>query len=186
MVATMCELSGPSISDIGSGEASIGYPIRNAQVYILDEFQQPAPIGTPGQLHIGGIGLARGYLNRPDLTSEKFIPNMLSRVAGERLYKTGDLARYMPDGKVEFLGRIDHQVKIRGFRVELGEIESRLVEHPAVQAAVVVAVEPEPGQKRLVAYIVARPQNGDDLLAGEGESESPSKESNLARPARLS
>ena len=175
VVATMCELSGPSISDIGSGEASIGYPIRNAQVYILDEFQQPAPIGTPGQLHIGGIGVARGYLNRPDLTSEKFIPNMLSRAAGERLYKTGDLARYMPDGKVEFLGRIDHQVKIRGFRVELGEIESRLVEHPAVQTAAVVTVEPEPGQKRIVAYIVARPQNGGDLLSGEGESESPSK-----------
>ena len=99
---------------------------------LLDINLEPVPIGVPGELHIGGAGLARGYLNRPDLTAEKFIPNPYTDREGERLYKTGDLARYLPDGNIEFLGRIDHQVKIRGFRIELGEIEVNLKDHPQI------------------------------------------------------
>jgi amino acid adenylation domain-containing protein len=117
----------------------IGRPIANAQIYILDKSYNPVPVGTAGELHIGGEGLSRGYLNRPDLTAEKFIPNPFSEEPGERLYKTGDLARYLGDGNIEFLGRIDNQVKIRGFRIETGEIESILREHPYVNDAVVLA-----------------------------------------------
>ncbi|MHC5823564.1 MAG: non-ribosomal peptide synthetase, partial [Nostoc sp.] len=113
----------------------IGRPINNTQIYLLDQDLQPVPIGVSGELHIGGDGLARGYLNRPDLTAEKFIPNSFSDKSAARLYKTGDLARYLPNGNIEYLGRIDHQVKLRGFRIELGEIETRLTQHPSVGEA---------------------------------------------------
>lgn len=138
--------------------APIGRPIANTQIYILDSQLQPVPIGASGELHIGGAGLADGYLNRPELTAEKFIPHPHSDQPGARLYKTGDLARYLPDGNIEFLGRIDHQVKIRGFRIELGEIEAVLNQHPAVKQSVTIAREDIPGDRRLVAYIVPQHQ----------------------------
>ena len=132
----------------------IGRPIANTQIYILDKHLQPVPIGVPGELHIGGAGLARGYLNRPQLTQEKFIPNPFSTNPSSRLYKTGDLARYLPDGNIEYLGRIDHQVKVRGFRIELGEIEAVLNQHPSVHSVVVTTRVDTLGHQRLVAYIV--------------------------------
>ncbi len=143
-----------------SGSVPIGRAIINTQLYILDVHLRPVPIGVSGELYIGGAGVARGYLNRPELTAERFIPNPFSHKPGDHLYKTGDLARYLPDGNIEFLGRVDHQVKIRGFRIELGEIEAVLSQHPAVGEVVVVArdAEPEPGHKRLVAYVV--PEEG--------------------------
>jgi amino acid adenylation domain-containing protein len=148
----------------------IGRPIANTQAYILDRHLQPVPIGVPGELYIGGLGLARGYLNLPELTQEKFIPNPFKNAGGSsqeaerhgdtRFYKTGDLVRYLPDGNIEFLGRIDHQVKIRGFRIELGEIETVLRQHPDILTCVVTTYEDQSG-KRLVAYVV--PQNGITL-----------------------
>jgi aspartate racemase len=132
----------------------IGRPIANTQVYLLSDDLNPVAVGEIGELYTGGDGLARGYLAAPDLTAEKFIPNPFSQVPGGRLYKTGDRARYRPDGSIEFLGRIDQQVKIRGFRIELGEIEATLETHPDVRAAVAVAREDSRGDKQLIAYIV--------------------------------
>ena len=137
-----------------SGLISIGHCIANTEVYILDRHLQPVPVGVPGELHIGGAGLARGYLNRPELTQDKFIPNPFSHKEGARLYKTGDLARYLSDGSIEYLGRIDFLVKVRGFRIELGEIEAVLSQDPGVLQTVVIAREDVPGDRRLVAYVV--------------------------------
>ena len=137
-------------------EPTIGSPIANSQVYILDAYQQQVPIGVPGELYIGGAGLGRGYLNRPELTAERFIPNPFNKEISSqksKLYKTGDLVCYLPDGNLRFLGRIDHQVKIRGFRIELGEIEVILGSHPQVQKVVVMARDDASGHKILVAYI---------------------------------
>ena len=133
----------------------IGSPISNTAVYILDANLNPVPIGVAGELYIAGRGLARGYLNQPAQTAERFIPNPFSDAQSARMYKTGDRARYLPDGNVEFLGRIDHQVKIRGFRVEMGEIEFILKQHSEIRDCVVIAREDEPGHKRLTGYIVA-------------------------------
>jgi amino acid adenylation domain-containing protein len=136
----------------------IGYPIPNTKVYLMDDQLQLVPVGVPGELHISGAGLARGYLNRPDLTAERFIPNPFSDKPESRLYKTGDLARYLPDGNIEFLGRIDYQVKVRGFRIELGEIEEVLNQHPGLQDTVVVArEETQVSGSKLVAYVVPSP-----------------------------
>ncbi len=132
----------------------IGYPMQNAQLYVLDPWFHPQPVGIPGELHIASVGLARGYLNRPDLTAEKFIPNPFSDQPGSRLYKSGDLVRWLPNGSLEFMGRIDHQVKLRGFRIELGEIENVFCNFEQISDAAVLLREDEPGQKYLAAYIV--------------------------------
>jgi len=159
-----------------------GKPMQNCRYHILDANLNPVPIGVPGELHIGGICLASGYLNRPELTAERFIPDPFGRpgvekgtgtfssekvpvpfsTPGDRLYKTGDLARYFPDGNIEFLGRIDHQVKVRGYRVELGEIETVLAKHPAVRECVVIARPDSGGVKQLVVYAVATPDHRID------------------------
>jgi amino acid adenylation domain-containing protein len=136
----------------------IGCPIANTQVYILDESGKPVPNGTPGELHIGGIGVARGYRKRPELTAQRFIANQFNGSTGERLFKTGDRAKLLTDGRIAFLGRLDEQVKVRGFRVEPNEITAALNEHPAIQQSVVIAREVTPGDTRLIAYFVAMPQ----------------------------
>jgi amino acid adenylation domain-containing protein len=136
----------------GCGSIPLGRPISNTRVYVLDANQQPAPVGVAGDIYIGGDGVARGYLNRPELTAERFLPDPFSYAPGVRIYKTGDLGRWLPDGKIEFLGRNDSQVKIRGFRIELGEIEANLVSYPGVREVVVLTREDEETGKQLVAY----------------------------------
>ena len=134
----------------------IGRPIANVETYILDEHLQPVPVGVAGELHIGGAGLARGYLNDPARTAARFIPHPVSSAPDARLYKTGDLARYRPDGVIEFLGRLDHQVKVRGFRIELGEIEAVLSQHRGIREAAVIVRDDVADDTPLVAYFIAR------------------------------
>jgi amino acid adenylation domain-containing protein len=134
----------------------IGSPIANTDAFVLDRGLQPAPLGAPGELYIGGAGLARGYLERPELTAERFVPHPFSARAGASLFRTGDMARRLPSGEIEYLGRVDQQIKIRGFRIELGEIEATLLQHPEVREAVVVAAEGKDEDRRLASYIVAR------------------------------
>jgi amino acid adenylation domain-containing protein len=138
---------------------TIGHPLANTQVYLLDKELQLVPIGVAGELYIGGAGLARGYFQQAERTAEQFLPDPFSRIPGARLYRTGDIARRLADGTLEYLGRGDHQVKLRGFRIELGEIEAVLRNHPAVQECVVVVREDTPADKRLVAYLVLKPEH---------------------------
>ena len=159
----------------------IGRPISNTQIYLLDKNLQPVPVGVPGELYIGGAGLARGYLNQPEITAAKFIPNLYSNQAGERLYKTGDLARYLPNGEIEYIGRIDHQVKIRGFRIELGEIEAAISQHPAVRETVVIVTSDEADSQRIIAYVV--PQTKQTLTTTELRRFLESKLPNYMLPA---
>ncbi|WP_415835688.1 amino acid adenylation domain-containing protein, partial [Corallococcus soli] len=141
-------------ADVDSRHVSIGRPFQNVRAFVLDAHLRPVPVGVPGELFIGGTGLARGYLHRPELTAERFIPNPLASEPGERLYRTGDKARWLPDGTLKYLGRIDFQLKLRGFRIELGEIESVLASHPSVREAVVALREDGADGGRLVAYFV--------------------------------
>nr|WP_245227942.1 non-ribosomal peptide synthetase [Pseudomonas sp. PvP027] len=178
-VQRLCNLYGPSETTTYSSwvamdredgfAAHIGKPVGNTQFYLLDDQQQPVPLGVAGEIYIGGAGVARGYLNRDDLTAERFLNDPFSQNPAARMYRTGDLGRYLPDGNIEYLGRNDDQVKIRGFRIELGEIDARLAKHPAVHEAVVTAREDVPGDKRLVAYYSVQPaqaEPGIDSLRG--------------------
>ena len=162
--------------------ATIGRPIRNTKIFLLDAFMKPVPTGVPGEVYIGGSGLARGYLNRPELTAENFIPNPFRDKPGARLYRTGDLARYLPDGQIEYIGRIDQQVKIRGFRIELEEIEVVLSQHPEVHEVVLLARKDIESDKRLVAYVVSNPAPINDSQVEQ--SEIPSKKTKLHQTLR--
>jgi len=162
---------------------AIGTPIANTQAYVLDEALGQVPVGEVGELHLGGDGLARGYLNRPELTAQKFIHNPFSDQPGARLYKTGDLARFRPDGNLEYVGRLDDQVKIRGFRIELGEIEAVLAEHLAVGAAAAAVREVKPGETLLMAYVVPRP--GHSIQTEEVRSYLKTRLPDYMLPARI-
>lgn len=153
-IGTVANIVEPDKLELFTRTSLIGRPIKNSKCLILDKHSRLAPVGAAGELCIVGVGLARGYLNRPELTEEKFVPNPYEHEM--RMYKTGDLARWLPDGTIEFLGRIDHQVKIRGYRIELGEIENKLINHPNIKEAVVIAKQEESGEKNLCAYIVSQ------------------------------
>ncbi|UZE26281.1 amino acid adenylation domain-containing protein [Pseudomonas sp. B21-056] len=182
-VKRLCNLYGPSETTTYSSWVSmaredgfvahIGKPVANTQFYLLDEHKQPVPLGVPGEIYIGGAGVARGYLNRDDLTAERFLKDPFSSAASARMYKTGDLGRYLSDGNIEYLGRNDDQVKIRGFRIELGEIEAKLAQHDAVKEAVVLAREDVPGDKRLVAYFTQSQAAGIEALRAHLQAQLP-------------
>jgi acyl carrier protein len=151
-------------TDIKSKVGSvIGRPIPDLKVYVLDAYQHLQPLGIPGEIYVGGAGVAHGYLHRPELTAERFIADPISGDPQARLYRSGDLARWLPNGELEYLGRIDDQVKIRGYRIELGEIKAVLDQHPAIQTSAVVVREDTPGDQRLVAYVVARSTGSLDV-----------------------
>src|SRR5262249_33536903 len=160
VVTTFCEVG----STFSHPTPPIGRPLPNVQTYVLDRDQQPLAIGMAGELYIGGDGFARGDHDRPGLAAEKFIPHPVSGAPGSRFYRTGDLCRWLADGNLEFLGRLDHQVKIRGYRIELGEVESALLAHGQVREVVVLAREDQPGERRLVAYVVP-PAVGDTTVS---------------------
>jgi amino acid adenylation domain-containing protein/non-ribosomal peptide synthase protein (TIGR01720 family) len=148
---------------------TIGTPLANNTIYILDQRMRPVSIGVPGELYVGGAGVARGYINQPDLTAERFVPNPFCEFCGCRLYRTGDLARYLSNGRIELLGRVDHQIKVRGYRIEPGEIQLALNAHPLVSQSVVVVREDRPGDRRLVGYVVAKSPEIQDLRKFLGE-----------------
>ena len=181
-VKTVWNMYGPTETTIwstihpvqsGAGPVSIGRPIANTHIYLLDSHDQPVPLGVVGELCIGGDGVALGYLGRPQLTAEKFVDHPFVDSPGAKIYRTGDLARYRPDRRLECLGRTDHQVKVRGFRIELGEIETAIERHPGVREAAVLVREDTPGDKRLVAYVGSAPEathSSKDLVAWLRES----------------